>query len=85
MIYLSECVLTSQLLHSIFFLGKINKPPFTPEDILSEDADLMKECKRLLHESFDLYSTEEPKSIPVPRRGPFSCVLDMVRGQFNKK
>ncbi|XP_039663542.1 uncharacterized protein LOC120563444 [Perca fluviatilis] len=67
-----------ELLHSIFVLGKINTPPVTPKDILSEDADLMKECKSLLPLTFDLYSSEKPRSIPVPRRGPFSCVLDMV-------
>ncbi|KAF1386323.1 hypothetical protein PFLUV_G00093560 [Perca fluviatilis] len=80
--------LVDEVLHSIFFLGKINKPPFTPKQILSDDVEVISHFKNKYPRPFDLYSSKEPRSIPVPRRGPFSCFLDMVvhlTGQDNKE
>ncbi|KAF1381377.1 hypothetical protein PFLUV_G00153300 [Perca fluviatilis] len=64
--------LVDEILHSIFFLGKINKIPFSPEDILSDDEDLLNELKGHYPQPFKLYSSQ------LPRRSPFSCVLDMI-------
>ncbi|XP_033950427.1 uncharacterized protein [Pseudochaenichthys georgianus] len=63
--------LVDEILHSIFFLGKINVPQFSPEEIVNDETmyDLMKLC---YPEPFDLYSSR------LPRRSPFSCVLDMI-------
>ncbi|XP_031163692.1 uncharacterized protein LOC116055797 [Sander lucioperca] len=73
-------VLVDEVLHSIFFLGKINTPPYSPERILS-DADLIREFKIRFPLPFEKCSSQ------VPRRSPFSCVLDMVvdlTGQVNE-
>ncbi|XP_035849168.1 uncharacterized protein LOC116041279 isoform X4 [Sander lucioperca] len=63
--------LMDEFLHSIFFLGKINKPPFSPEDILSDD-EMLNALKGRYPQPFELYSSQ------LPRRSPFSCVLDMI-------
>ncbi|XP_032391014.1 uncharacterized protein LOC116701419 [Etheostoma spectabile] len=64
--------LMDEILHSIFFLGKINKPtPYSPEDILSDD-EMLSDLKRRYPLPFELYSSQ------LPRRSPFSCVLDMI-------
>ncbi|XP_031163687.1 uncharacterized protein LOC116055795 [Sander lucioperca] len=65
-------VLVDEVLHSIFFLGKINYPPFPPEKILADDSDLLNTLPDLYPRPFDHYSSQ------VPRRSPFSCLLDMV-------
>ncbi|XP_028441576.1 uncharacterized protein LOC114560419 [Perca flavescens] len=73
-------LLVDEILHSIFFLGKINTPPVSPEMILS-DAEVLNAFKIQYPRPFALYSSE------VPRRSPFSCVLDMVvhlTGQVNE-
>lgn len=64
---ISLCV---QILHSLFFLGKINPFPFTPEKILGNRKN---EVIALFPELF------QDGSPQLPRRSPFSCVLDMVR------
>ncbi|XP_078123278.1 uncharacterized protein LOC144528517 [Sander vitreus] len=64
-------VLMDEFLHSVFFLGKINKPPFSPEDIVSDDKKL-NDLKDRYPLPFELYSSQ------LPRRSPFSCVLDMI-------
>ncbi|XP_039461089.1 uncharacterized protein LOC120435484 isoform X2 [Oreochromis aureus] len=56
---------------SIFFLGKINSIPFSPEAIFSDD-DILKALKENYPRPFEFYLTE------LPRRSPFSCVLDMI-------
>ncbi|XP_030597691.1 uncharacterized protein LOC115788695 [Archocentrus centrarchus] len=61
-------VLVDEILHSIFFLGKINKPPISPERILGDRTD---EVRALYPEPFKRCSSQ------LPRRSPFSCVLDM--------
>ncbi|XP_031163688.2 uncharacterized protein LOC116055796 [Sander lucioperca] len=73
-------VLVDEVHHSIFFLGKINTPPFPPEMILS-DAEVLNAFKSLYPGPFEKCSSQ------VPRRSPFSCVLDMVvyvTGQVNE-
>ncbi|XP_056270815.1 uncharacterized protein LOC130193979 [Pseudoliparis swirei] len=60
-----------EILHSIFFLGKIQKLPFSPEDIVT-DGEMLNELQDLFPRAFDLYSSQ------LPKRGPFSCLLDMV-------
>lgn len=72
LVTLSKCVFPQQILHSIFFLGKINKIPFSPEEIIS-DGDILKALKKKIPRPFQFYLTQ------LPRRSPFSCVLDMVR------
>ncbi|XP_046874993.1 uncharacterized protein LOC124466997 isoform X2 [Hypomesus transpacificus] len=73
-------IYVNEILHSIFFLGHIlhleafhtlqtNVPEFTPEGILGE---MYEEVQELFREPFDCYQTQ------LPKRTPFSCVLDMV-------
>ncbi|TDH04391.1 hypothetical protein EPR50_G00151430 [Perca flavescens] len=71
--------LVDEFLHSIFFLGKINNPPFSPEDILNNDKDLLNALKGRYPLPFELYSSQ------LPRRSPFSCVLDMIVHQTRSK
>ncbi|XP_031584929.1 uncharacterized protein LOC116311856 isoform X1 [Oreochromis aureus] len=71
--------LMDEILHSIFFLGTINKPAYTPEQIL---GDKFAELKALYPNPFDCYFSQ------LPRRSPFSCVLDMIvrlRGHENEE
>ncbi|XP_035849166.1 uncharacterized protein LOC116041279 isoform X2 [Sander lucioperca] len=68
----ANIMLVDEILHSIFFLGKINKIPYSPEDILSGDEDLLNALKGRYPQPFKLYSSQ------LPRRSPFSCVLDMI-------
>ncbi|XP_044191828.1 uncharacterized protein LOC122969878 [Thunnus albacares] len=68
-----------ELLHSIFFLGKINIPPYPPEMIFPDE--MLNALKKEYPQPFLLYSTH------LPRRSPFSCVLDMIvlqKGQENE-
>ncbi|XP_031170420.2 uncharacterized protein LOC116060813 [Sander lucioperca] len=74
-------VLVDEVLHSIFFLGKIKMPIFSPADIVSDDPHLINTLREPHPGPFDHYSSQ------VPRRSPFSCVLDMVvnvTGQNNE-
>ncbi|XP_026202607.1 uncharacterized protein LOC113155078 [Anabas testudineus] len=64
--------LVDEVLHSIFFLGKINQPPFSPEMIFVNDEEMLEELKLSYPRPFDLYSSQ------LPKRSPFSCVLDMI-------
>ncbi|XP_030267249.1 uncharacterized protein LOC115578431 [Sparus aurata] len=74
-------VLVDEVLHSIFFLGEIkNEPKYSPKDILV-DEDVLNKLKGLYPQPFDKFSTQ------LPKRAPFSCVLDMVvnlNGQQNE-
>ncbi|XP_017162945.1 uncharacterized protein LOC108166713 [Poecilia reticulata] len=63
--------LVDEILHSIFFLGKINTTPFTPEEIIPNE-DMLNTLKEKYPKPFKCYLTH------LPRRSPFSCVLDMV-------
>nr|XP_040044752.1 uncharacterized protein LOC120826469 isoform X34 [Gasterosteus aculeatus aculeatus] len=63
--------LLDEMLHSIFFLGKVNEPTFSPERILLDD-EMLRELKEFFPQAFELFSTH------LPRRSPFSCVLDMI-------
>ncbi|XP_014850692.1 PREDICTED: uncharacterized protein LOC106922635 isoform X1 [Poecilia mexicana] len=63
--------LVDEILHSIFFLGKINTTPFTPEEIIP-NKEMLNALKEKYPEPFVCYLTH------LPRRSPFSCVLDMV-------
>ncbi|XP_075931382.1 uncharacterized protein LOC142931370 [Anarhichas minor] len=63
--------LVDEILHSIFFFGKLRKPSVSPESILSHD-EMFNDLKRRFPEPFKLYSSQ------LPRRSPFSCVLDMI-------
>ncbi|XP_032364266.1 uncharacterized protein LOC116678450 [Etheostoma spectabile] len=70
-------ILVDEVLHSIFFLGKIHTPPFSPEKILSDD-EVLSALESQYSRPFALYSSE------VPRRSPFSCLLDMVVHQAGR-
>ncbi|XP_032366403.1 uncharacterized protein LOC116685468 [Etheostoma spectabile] len=70
-------ILVDEVLHSIFFLGKINTPPFSPEETLVDD-EVLRAFKFRYPCAFFLYSSE------VPRRSPFSCLLDMVVTQAGR-
>ncbi|MED6272770.1 hypothetical protein CHARACLAT_000179 [Characodon lateralis] len=63
--------LVDEILHSIFFLGKINIVPFSPEEII-HDEDMFIQLKEKYSRPFECFETQ------LPRRSPFSCVLDMV-------
>ncbi|XP_029518950.2 uncharacterized protein LOC115131391 [Oncorhynchus nerka] len=63
-------VYVDEILHSIFFLGFIHKPQqCTPNDILGE---LMPKVQEIFPRPFESYKSK------LPRRTPFSSVLDMV-------
>ncbi|XP_033980956.1 uncharacterized protein LOC117478148 [Trematomus bernacchii] len=62
--------LVDEILHSIFFLGKINTPPISPDRIVNEG--LYDKLKDSYPQPFELYSSQ------LPRRSPFSCLLDMI-------
>ncbi|XP_035533508.1 uncharacterized protein LOC118339840 [Morone saxatilis] len=64
-------VLVDEVLHSIFFLGGIFTPPYSPKDIVSDD-DMLNKLKGRYPRPFELYSSQ------VPKRSPISCVLDMI-------
>lgn len=63
-------LLMDEMLHSIFFLAKICNVPFSPQEIIPD-----KEMWQTLLASY-------PKPVQqlsqLPKRTPFSCVLDMV-------
>ncbi|XP_021176329.2 uncharacterized protein LOC105931942 [Fundulus heteroclitus] len=61
--------LVDEILHSILFLGKITIPSFSPEEIF---GDVLDGLKNTYPEPFESCETH------LPRRSPFSCVLDMV-------
>ncbi|XP_068172580.1 uncharacterized protein [Antennarius striatus] len=63
--------LVDEILHSIFFLGEINEPKYSPKDIVI-DEDMMNILKGNYTDPFNLYATQ------VPMRTPISCVLDMT-------
>ncbi|TKS88912.1 hypothetical protein D9C73_022657 [Collichthys lucidus] len=67
--YGSGCSGDSEVLHSILFLGHINEPRFTPEDIL---CTKLNEYKGRYPRPFQCYSTQ------LPKRAPISCVLEMI-------
>ncbi|XP_052326037.1 uncharacterized protein LOC118397997 isoform X2 [Oncorhynchus keta] len=66
----SKPVFVSKILHSIFFLGLFRKPQkCTPHDILGE---FMPAVKEIFSGPFENYTSK------LPKRTPFSSVLDMV-------
>ncbi|XP_047239853.1 uncharacterized protein LOC124879367 [Girardinichthys multiradiatus] len=64
--------LVDEILHSIFFLGKINRPAFSPRELLDDDEDVLGDLMEAHPEPFKHYSSQ------LPRRSPISCLLDMV-------
>ncbi|XP_032437452.1 uncharacterized protein LOC116731730 [Xiphophorus hellerii] len=64
--------LVDEILHSIFFLGEINRPKISPREIFDADVDMVDDLQKKYPEPFTRYSSR------LPRRSPFSCVLDMV-------
>ncbi|XP_015811156.3 uncharacterized protein [Nothobranchius furzeri] len=64
--------LVDEILHSIFFMGKITYLSFSPEDIFHGDEKFLDYMREMYPRPFDLYSSQ------IPNRSPFSCVLDMV-------
>ncbi|XP_019205857.1 uncharacterized protein LOC109196335 [Oreochromis niloticus] len=66
----SRSALIDEMLHSIFFLGKILKD-FSPEDIIA-DKEMLENLNTYYPRPFRCYQTH------FPRRSPFSCVLDMI-------
>ncbi|XP_068603718.1 uncharacterized protein [Brachionichthys hirsutus] len=64
-------MLVDEILHIIFFLGEINRPKYSPQDIVIEQ-DLMNILKGRYPKPFKCYPTQ------IPRRSPISCVLDMT-------
>ncbi|XP_043995042.1 uncharacterized protein LOC122843953 [Gambusia affinis] len=74
--------LVDEIFHSIFFLGEIYVPQISPGEIFANDAALLHRLKKVYPGPFRLYSSS------LPRRSPFSCVLDMVvhlEGQENEE
>ncbi|XP_023835192.1 uncharacterized protein [Salvelinus sp. IW2-2015] len=63
-----------EMLHSIFFLGWIHSPKYTPEMILGDHLSEM--MKKIFPQPFESYTRK------LPKRTPFSCVLDMVVSWF---
>ncbi|XP_029977189.1 uncharacterized protein LOC115409963 [Salarias fasciatus] len=63
-------LLMDEMLHSIFFLAKICVVPFSPEEIIPD--------KEMLQKLLASYPEPVKHLSKLPRRTPFSCVLDMV-------
>ncbi|KAF6737118.1 hypothetical protein FQA47_019723 [Oryzias melastigma] len=63
-------MLVEEILHSVFFLGQIYSPSFSPRSLL--DDDMFDALEKEYPQPFQLYSTR------LPRRSPFSCLLEMV-------
>ncbi|XP_074470329.1 uncharacterized protein LOC141754847 [Sebastes fasciatus] len=72
-------LLMDEILHSIFFLGKLYDPEFKPESIVSDENEISEMLKDHYPRPFNLYSSE------VPKRSPFSCVLDMIVHLYGQK
>ncbi|KAF3833680.1 hypothetical protein F7725_024884 [Dissostichus mawsoni] len=64
-------LLVDEILHSIFFLGRIHSPPISPERLVNK-SKRFDELKKQFPRPFELYLSQ------LPRRTPFSCVLDMI-------
>ncbi|XP_029590530.1 uncharacterized protein LOC115175440 [Salmo trutta] len=62
--------LAEEMLHSIFFLGNIHVRKCSPEMILS--SGMLEIVREVFPRPLASYSTE------LPRRTPFSCLLEMV-------
>ncbi|XP_069032318.1 uncharacterized protein [Embiotoca jacksoni] len=60
-----------EILHSIFFLGKINEVPFSPQEIIGNE-EIVEALKMKYPRPFLFYESQ------LPKRSPFSCVLDMI-------
>ncbi|XP_029370597.1 uncharacterized protein LOC115051341 [Echeneis naucrates] len=72
--------LVDEILHCIFFLGQVNNVPYSPESIIG-DEEILEKLKERYPRPFKFYL------IQLPRRSPFSCVMDMVvqqEGQENE-
>ncbi|XP_029976259.1 uncharacterized protein LOC115409291 [Salarias fasciatus] len=87
MVFLSEDTeedttpLVDEILHSIFFLGRVYDPQFSPESI-EIDQEMREFLADSYPEAFRRYSSR------LPHRAPFSCVLDMIvhiAGQENEE
>ncbi|KAF6716966.1 hypothetical protein FQA47_002699 [Oryzias melastigma] len=72
-------VLVDEVLHSLFFLGVINSPPFSPRSLLDDDDEILDYLKIEYPLPFQLYLTQ------LPRRSPFSCLLDMVASLYGQE
>ncbi|XP_024117484.1 uncharacterized protein LOC112139022, partial [Oryzias melastigma] len=72
-------VLVDEVLHSLFFLGAINCPPFSPQSLLDDDDKILDYLKIEYPLPFQLYLTQ------LPRRSPFSCLLDMVVSLYGQE
>ncbi|XP_018618760.1 uncharacterized protein LOC108940840 [Scleropages formosus] len=59
-----------EILHSIFFLGLINRPRINPEDVLNEELAL--KLRQKFPDAFQIYRTK------LPSRPPYSILLDVV-------
>ncbi|AWP04896.1 Hypothetical protein SMAX5B_016242 [Scophthalmus maximus] len=58
----------------------VNNAPYTPENII-DDKDMLTKLKEKYPRPFEFYLTQ------LPKRGPFSCVMDMIvlqKGQENE-
>ncbi|XP_016522838.1 uncharacterized protein LOC103132381 [Poecilia formosa] len=65
--------LVDEMIHSILFLGKIKNKPLCPKDIFDGvDDDNNHHLKEKYPNPFKFYSSQ------LPRRSPFSCMLDMI-------
>ncbi|KAK2830128.1 hypothetical protein Q5P01_018059 [Channa striata] len=72
--------LVDEILHSIFFLGRVINSKFVPNYIFNVDEVLV-HLQRNYPGPFQQYLSQ------LPKRGPFSCVLDMavmINGQENE-
>ncbi|XP_056255846.1 uncharacterized protein LOC130184088 [Seriola aureovittata] len=70
--------LVDEMLHSIFFLGKINKVPYDPESIIA-DKEMLEDLQEKYPRPFKFFLTQ------LPKRSPFSCVMDMIVKQKGEK
>ncbi|XP_024115962.1 uncharacterized protein LOC112137733 [Oryzias melastigma] len=72
-------MLVEEVLHTLFFLGVINCPPFSPQSLLDDDDEILDYLKKEYPLPFQLYLTQ------LPRMSPFSCLLDMVVSLYGQE
>lgn len=64
-------VFVDEVLHGIFFLGKLKSPIYSPQNIIN-DEEMLDALRGRYPEPFKHFSSQ------LPRRSPFSCVVDMT-------
>ncbi|XP_013888578.1 uncharacterized protein LOC106535970 [Austrofundulus limnaeus] len=73
--------LVDEICYSIFFFGQIFDPNgnlnIYPKDIFGDDQTFIEKLSSKYNKPFEYFHSQTSTERPLPRRSPFSCVLDM--------